>query len=387
MRLLLSCDAPWSPSGYGVQAQGFLPRLARLPEIGGLDHVAVSTIYGLQGGILTMGGLRLYPHGGGDHGNTTIGLHAQHFKADVVVTLIDAWTQRETAAKVAPARWAAWLPIDSEPAPQRTVDALHGATPLVYSRWGTEQLARAGVPARYVPLGIEPAVFRPLADTARRAEIRAGLAGPDCTHLAVMVAANVSGGVGGADRKAFPQQMRAWARFAADKPGARLYLHADPLTHYGGLDLAALARDLGIAERVHFADSYQYFLGYPAAYVAAVYQAADVLLAASMAEGFGLPLVEAQACGCPVVTTAFASMPELVRWGIAVPPRDRYWAGGLNAWWAWPDVDGIADALGTLFDEGPQPDRARFASETIHAEYGWDTVVRDYWGPLVREWV
>ena len=41
--------------------------------------------------------------------------------------------------------------------------------------------------------------------------------------------------------------------------------------------------------------------------------------------GFGVPLIEAQACGCPVVTTDFASMPELVRHGIAVRP-----AGGCG---------------------------------------------------------
>ncbi len=37
----------------------------------------------------------------------------------------------------------------------------------------------------------------------------------------------------------------------------------------------------------------------------------DVLLTTSMREGFGIPLVEAQAFGTPVIMTDFASMPGL----------------------------------------------------------------------------
>ena len=666
-----------------MQAHSILPRLAALPEIGRRENLAVFAWFGLQGALLEMDGVRMYPHGGGEYGNDLIGRHAKHFGADVVVTVVDAWTQHDTAAKVYPARWVSWCPVDSDPVPAMTVDALQGAIPLVYSKWGRDQLAKAGIAARYVPLGIDTAVFKPEPDAGRRLELRRQLVGPGCEHLTVMVAANISGGEGGADRKAFAQQMRGWALFAADKPGARLYIHADPLPHYGGLDLRALAAALGIGERVTFADSYQYFLGYPAAYVAAVYQAADVYLGASMAEGFGLPIVEAQACfpgntyieaegvvrgsvrpytgdlitietdagsfdvtpehpiwcsngwhfasqidagcqllynseyakqgiqevhrgriadvvesvradaaegsgaadgrelwratmavasdghnqahwsgervaslgfgangigllggidrwrgdcidsqiprqmeadsanceyvngsdclagikdhvtvcgggnktgetqpfdqlyvqyhrpgssppirispsvhgdqaptitvghrvllspqsakqrrpsypapdgghfrsssaqyqtvksverryvtdlpvynlstksgvyyaagflvhncGIPVVVTDFSSMPEPVRWGWTVPPKDKWWAAGYAAWWAWPDAEGIAEALQKLYEDGPPDDiMAEHTSRAIHAEFGWDAVVRDYWAPLVREWV
>lgn len=383
MRLLWCSDAPWSGSGYGVQARHILPRLAALPEIGSQSNVAVFPWFGWQGAVQEIGGFRMYPHGGGDYGNDLIGLHSRDFAADVVVTVIDAWTQRETAAQVAPARWVSWCPVDSDPVPQMTVDALQGATPLVYSRWGCDQLARAGVTATYVPLGIDTQTFRPLGwSFDKRADVRRRLVGPGCEHLAVMVAANV----GTPDRKAFVQQMRGWAAFAADKPGARLYCHADPLPHYGGLDLRAVVAALGIAERVTFADSYRYFNGYPATYVAAVYNAADVHLGASMAEGFGLPIAEANACGIPAVVTDFASMPEVLRYGIPVRPKDRWWAAGYGAWWAWPDSDGIADALQALYDAGARPKQAQIASRLTHADYGWETVVRDYWTPLIREW-
>ena len=111
------------------------------------------------------------------------------------------------------------------------------------------------------------------------------------------------------------------------------------------MDLQELVAALGIAEKVIFPDRYSYYLGYPPEYMAALYNAADVLLASSMTEGFGIPIIEAQACGTPVIVTDFASMPELMRWGTAVGPADVYWTG-LNSWWAWPDWRGIRDALG-----------------------------------------
>lgn len=49
---------------------------------------------------------------------------------------------------------------------------------------------------------------------------------------------------------------------------------------------------------------------------------ATVLLLASLYEGFGLPILEAQSCGCPVITSNIASMPEISGGGaILVNPK------------------------------------------------------------------
>lgn len=275
-------------------------------------------------------------------------------------------------------------PIDCDPVPAAVLEALAGAhLPLTYSRWGHELLARAGVPNEYIPHGVETEVFRVDPDREKIEGFRQVLA-PGCEHLTVMVAANK----GYPDRKGFQQQLRAWAAFAKDKPGARLYLHTESTPMYGGIDFPALLGNLGISEKVFFPRRYEYFMGFPAEYMALVYNAADVLLGAAMAEGFGIPLVEAQACGCPVVTTDFSAMPELVRWGCAVPPADLMWTQ-LNSWQAWPDVRGIQTALEGLWDEWHENGdawplwRRRLAQAAIHAEYGWDVIVREQWGPLM----
>jgi glycosyltransferase involved in cell wall biosynthesis len=309
-----------------------------------------------------------------------IGHHAAHFGADVVVTLIDVWTQTGVGEKVRPARWLPWFPVDTAPVSPRVVDALAGSwLPVVYSLFGERMLREAGVRCAYVPHGVEPEVYKVLPEE-EVAAFRARVFG-DARHVTVMVAANK-----GFDRKAFQVNLRAWAAFAQEEPSALLYIHTDPTTQASGVDLQQLVEACGVTGRVRFPDRYSYYLGYPAEFMALLYNAADVLLAASMTEGFGIPIVESQACGTPVVVTDFASMPELVRWGTAVAPADVYWTG-LNSWWAWPDWRAIRDALGHAgrMKRTATVERRLAVSGAVHHEFGWDTVVQGHWRPVLEE--
>jgi glycosyltransferase involved in cell wall biosynthesis len=355
-----------------------------LPEIGGVQNLAMFAWYGLQGGMHDVGGIRCYPAGADAYGNDVIGAHCRDFAANVLVSLIDVWVMQDTANKIKPALWCPWLPIDHSPVPQKVLDSLQGAhLPLTYAKWGHDLLESAGVPNVYIPHGLETNVFRVIEDVeAVRTFRRDVLHNP--AHLTVMVAANK----GYPDRKAFQVQLRAWAQFAKDKPGAKLYIHSEPTPMYGGLDFAALLANLGIQDKVIFPDRYQYFRGLPPEYLALCYNNADVFMGAAMAEGFGIPLIEAQACGCPVITTNFSAMPELVRWGYRVDPIDMFWTP-LNSWQAWPDVNGVRAALEALYaqwhdngDAWSLVDRLK-AQDAIHTEYSWDTIVREQWAPLM----
>jgi glycosyltransferase involved in cell wall biosynthesis len=68
--------------------------------------------------------------------------------------------------------------------------------------------------------------------------------------------------------------------------------------------LPALAQELGITDDVVFVG------GIPLAETVSFYRAADVFVYASFNETFGLPILEAMACGCPVVTSNVTAMPE-----------------------------------------------------------------------------
>jgi glycosyltransferase involved in cell wall biosynthesis len=78
-----------------------------------------------------------------------------------------------------------------------------------------------------------------------------------------------------------------------------------------------LVRDLGLEECVFFTGSI------PRDYMPTLYRAAAAVLYPSLYEGFGLPVLESMACGCPVVTSNTSSLPEVAGdAAILVNPRD-----------------------------------------------------------------
>jgi glycosyltransferase involved in cell wall biosynthesis len=82
-------------------------------------------------------------------------------------------------------------------------------------------------------------------------------------------------------------------------------------------DLFAQVRRLGLEERVLFP-------GYISEeHKAPLLSGALAFVFPSLYEGFGLPVLEAQSCGCPVVTAATSSLPEVAGDGaLLVDPKD-----------------------------------------------------------------
>jgi glycosyltransferase involved in cell wall biosynthesis len=115
-------------------------------------------------------------------------------------------------------------------------------------------------------------------------------------------------------RKDLPTLVRAFARLAGDLPH-RLVLAG--LAGWGAGELRATVASSGVAGRVLLP-------GYvPEADKAALFSGADLFVYPSRYEGFGLPVLEAMACGVPTVTTTGGSLPEVAGDGaLLVPPGD-----------------------------------------------------------------
>lgn len=382
LRIMYSSNAIWANSGYSVQGRSLLPRLAELDTVGGRHNIAQFAWYGLQGGMHNWEGFTIYPAGVDAYGNDIIQAHTKHFNANVVITLIDAWVLQNIGQKVKPALWLPWLPIDHDPVPQKVLEAISDAhLPLTYAKWGHEMLNRHGIQNYYIPHGIETSIYKVLDQelVERFKEQYLKHTG----HLTIMVAANK----GYPDRKNFQGQLAAWANFAKNKPDVKLYLHTEPTSIYQGLNLPRLCQELGISEKVMFPDRYEYFIGLPPEYLAMIYNSANVLMGAAMSEGFGIPLIESQACGTPVITTNFSAMPELVRFGTIVDVATKIWTP-LEAYQVLPSIDGIQDALEDNYQDWLDLGKEKAsnegikASQAIHAEYSWDLIVDQYWKPL-----
>ena len=84
-------------------------------------------------------------------------------------------------------------------------------------------------------------------------------------------------------------------------------------------DESALVARLGIGDRIRHAGRIS-----DDRIMAACYRAADVFVFPSLWEGFGWPVLEAMACGTPVVVSNVASLPEVAgEAGVFVPPHDH----------------------------------------------------------------
>jgi len=119
---------------------------------------------------------------------------------------------------------------------------------------------------------------------------------------------------------------------------------------------APLARRLGLADSVRF-------LGHvPQADLPALYSAADLFVFPSLYEGFGLPALEAMACGTPVVASNVSALPEVVGdAALQVSPLD---------------VEALADAMERLLrDDRLRADLRERGLEQAR-QFSWEKAAR-----------
>ncbi len=93
-----------------------------------------------------------------------------------------------------------------------------------------------------------------------------------------------------------------------------------------------------------------------------VYNLADCYLYPSLYEGFGLPILEAQACGCPIIAAKSTSIPEVAGDGaLFVDPRD--------------DKD-LARAMTRIVTDGALRRKIIAAGKKNCRRYSWETTAR-----------
>ena len=117
--------------------------------------------------------------------------------------------------------------------------------------------------------------------------------------------------------------------------------------------------------------------------MAAIYSTLDVLLNASMGEGFGLTVLEAQACGVPAIVTDFTAMSEVCGAGWKVG-YDRLWTDQAS-WQARPHVEEIVESLEECYRLDEQSRRELSARAREHAlAYDADRVLTEHWLPALE---
>ena len=378
-KILWHSSAPWAGTGYGVQTATFTPRFRALGH-----DVEISATWGLGGDTLEWDGIPVYP-ADDRYGGATLAALYDRVKPDVLVTLHDVWA---LPAKTAVGRKVAcWTPVDHDPCPPRVAAFFKasGARPIAMSLFGEKALKAAGLQPLYVPHGVDTSVFRP---ASNRDEVRAALNIPKDAFLVSMVANNQGHAP---PRKAFPQALQAFAVFQQSHPDAHLFLHTEMSGLRGrgpnqGINLFDLAERFEIKpESLHWTDPLRLENGVPTEYMVGLYNATDVLLNPSYGEGFGVPIIEAQACGTPVIVSDWTSMPELCGSGWIVG-GDLVWHtvpdGGADSFWMAPSVANIIEALGQAYEQRDSKE-LRAQARVFAESYDADLVTEIYWKPVL----
>lgn len=374
-------NSPWASTGYGQQTAQVVTRLAQAGH-----QVAVASNYGLDGAGSVWNGIPQYARGFESYSNDIIPAHAQDWFArypnldPLLVTLYDVWVYRGPKWGELPI--ASWVPVDHAPAPPAVLKwcALPNVTPIAMSQHGKRMLQMADIDCHYIPHAIEP-VFKPtesFADTDGGRITGRNLMGIDDDKFVVLINAANKGAL--PNRKAFPEMLLAFAIFAQTHDDAVLYLHTERSPMQAGINLDTLISAVGIeSHQVKFTDPYAYRMGLPQEAMAALYTAADVLLMPSMGEGFGIPAIEAQACGTPVILSDFSAQTELLGDGWLVEGQP-FWNSSQDSWLITPLVPSIINTLNAAYERGRrQSDQAI----TFAKQYDADHIFREHWVPLL----
>ncbi len=156
-------------------------------------------------------------------------------------------------------------------------------------------------------------------------------------------------------RKNLPLLLRAFAALCRE-PGLQHQLVIAGGKGWLYDEVFATAEGLGLGERLRFTG---YF---PDEDLPALYSAAEFLAHPEQYAGFGLPPLEAMACGTPVVAADATSLPEVVGGaGLLVPPHDE------RAW---------VEALRRLAGDGALRQRLSAAGLAQAARFTWQETAR-----------
>lgn len=163
-------------------------------------------------------------------------------------------------------------------------------------------------------------------------------------------------------RKNVPGLIEAYARQPATLRTKHPLVIAG-MAGWGQQEVLTLAERHGVAGDVRV-------LGYVAdAALPMLYNAAAALVWPTLYEGFGLPPLEAMACGTPVISSDAASVPEVVGdAGVLVNPYDS---------------SALAEAMRVVLEDGPGRERLRAAGLARAAAFTWSACARRH-GEIYR---
>ena len=240
------------------------------------------------------------------------------------------------------------------------------------SRWSREGFLRLGIPDEQIaviPHGVDPQTFRPTIE---------GKAARDAAKLPGFTFANLSAMT---DNKGIDLLLRAFLVVVEKHPDTRLLLKgSDDLYKSEGL-LQRTIRGLpdGAANRL---EGRIVYAGNAATMdsVAIFYQLADAYVSPYRGEGFNLPVLEASACGTPVICTKGGSTDDFMNEDTArfieSRPAETVIRPGVGGFGLEPDLDHLIHLMFAVMEDTEWRARAaRVGPVRAAKKFSWDLAV------------
>ena len=383
MHILWASDSPLQPSAYAQQTELVTPLIAQL------GHKI--TIYSGHhyGKPITYNGIKIIGtiDAPGYNQAALFDLHAQRIGADILLTFKDPYVFPVDIMRKLKVPWVAVVPVDTEPLCDANAEVLQFASAVIaVSKVGMALLDTAHLAPLYVPHGFNTKVF----DIQSREEARTKCGIPNECFIALFVGDNCVYPT----RKNIENIVAAWSMFLAKHSDGVLMLHTMLAADRGGVDIQELLRAYNVpGHNIFISDQYQYAFGFPQSYMATLYNAADVLLMPSTGEGFGMPVVEAQLCGTPVITTDWTAMRETTHFGVRIKtsadvrtpcPTGALEVVPIGGFRFRAHAAAILEALELAYLNKPK-DEDRITCRKSVLAYDINNVMESYWKPTIVE--
>jgi len=373
MRILWHSASPLARSGYGNVTRELI---VRLRDVGHFVRVITKhmdhTRYEWEG-------FEIYD--GTDMYYVNKMLVDEEF--DYIWSLFDIWVL--DGKRLPPKeKWVAMIPVDTEwisTVLKRIAEKV--GFPIAYSRHGERELKSIGLNPWYAPHGIDTKTFR-IKPKGRKA-FRESMNWGDDTFVIGTVGMNYAD-----DRKGFIPLLRAFKKFNQEHKESRLFIHS--LANERGvrsncINYIDVVNSLGLGNVVGWPLQMDYhFSRYTEGDLADIYNGMDVMCLPTRGEGFGLPIIEAQACGAPVIVTDTSTGRELCRTGRLIHVDDNELRWIPNGTWRYECKEQeILESLQSFYadfhDDGY--DRREIREEVI--DYDWDNVWKTYFVPIINK--
>jgi len=242
------------------------------------------------------------------------------------------------------------------------------------SRWSAEGFYKAGFrtdQVLVVPHGVDCVLFRPMPELRAHVRGKMGIAEDDFVFLSIGTMTS---------NKGMDLLLQAFAEVSRKFPQARLVLKGVNSLYQSRKRLHQIMQKVPARDLHRVIGRLKYFgKSFSNRQMALFFQSADAYVSPYRAEGFNMPVLEAAACGLPIICTGGGSTDDFVTEAFAQKIMSRKWSRRMEEQdlvQLEPDVDHLIGLMTrAIEDKAWRQQAAKAGPSHVRANYTWDQIV------------